>query len=72
VVVHHPDGLQKRIDDRTAYESKAPFLEVLGEAVAQIRAGREALTSRANSDDRLAVDKVPQVLIEGAKLFLNL
>ena len=72
MVVHHPDGLQIRIDDRTAYESKAPFLEVLGDAVAQIRARWETLTSWANIDDRLAVYKVSQALIEGAELFLDL
>src|SRR6266702_1875896 len=61
VVIYHAYSLQKCIDDRTAYETKAPFLEVLREAVAQFRARRETLASGEDIDDRFPIYKVPQV-----------
>src|ERR1700716_4206358 len=72
MVVHHPHGLQKRIDNRAADEAKTALLEVFRDQVAQLRAGREAFGAWPNSYDRLAVYEIPPGTIERAELFLQL
>ena len=72
MIVDHAGGLHVGIDDGGADEAEAPFFQVLGNQVRQFRLCREFFHGLPAVLYGLAVDKIPDVVIEGAELLPHL
>src|SRR5258708_8666836 len=71
MVIHHPDGLHVRIDDRRAYEREAAAFEILAHCV-RLGGVSGNLPHRSPSVlDRATVHEAPLVRVEAAELPLD-
>mgnify|MGYP000562737111 CR=1 FL=1 len=71
MIVDQSHRLHEGIDDRTADEAKAAFLEVRADAVGHFGLRRDVGIDLAAVDDRFIVNKRPNVLVERAKFLLD-
>lgn len=71
VVVDHPGGLHVSVDHRGADEPEAPFFQVGGDQVGEVRPGWDHAQAGEPVNHRLVVCKRPDVMVETAELLLN-
>lgn len=68
VIIHNARGLKERIDDRGADKIHPPALQVLGDAVGQLRVGAHLIIRIYNN---LTVSVTPEIAVKGAEFLLN-
>ena len=70
MIVNHANGLHECVTDCRADELKATCQQVATKRIRFFGLRHQAGTAR--SFDRFAVDEPPHIIVEAAKLFLNL
>ena len=71
MIVNHAHGLHEGVADGGAYEVEASFFEALAHGIGLHCFGWKLLIVRTMILDGFTTDKLPYVLIKGAKLFLH-
>src|SRR5258708_37934485 len=66
VVIHHPDGLHVRVDDRRAHEGETAGLEILAHGVRLDGMSWNLLHATPTVLERATVDEAPLVRVEAA------
>src|SRR5882724_2279442 len=71
MVVHHPDGLHVRVDDRRAYEREAAALEILAHGVRLNGLSGNLPYGSPTVLERATIDEAPLVRVEASELRLD-
>src|SRR5712671_6470946 len=72
MVIHHPDRLHVRIDDRRTDEAEATAFQIMAHRVRLGGASGDVPSASPAVLDRAALDEAPLVRVEAAELRLHL